>query len=62
MGFVDGGTLADKLRDGPLEPHHAAEIVMQLAAAVAYAHSKQITSGALVGGRLTLLQVGKQSL
>ena len=38
MGFVDGETLADRLKDGPLPPREAAELSKKITEAVAYAH------------------------
>ena len=42
MGFVDGTSLQDQLREGPLLPRDAAVVVQKVAQAVAYAHSKGI--------------------
>lgn len=42
MGFVEGQSLADRLKDGPLPPREAAEIVKKVAEAVAYAHEKGV--------------------
>jgi serine/threonine protein kinase len=38
MEYVPGGNLADKLKNGPLPPRQAAELVAQLARAVHHAH------------------------
>jgi len=38
MGYVEGQSLAEPLRDGPLAPRQAAELVRQVAEAVQYAH------------------------
>lgn len=38
MGYVEGESLAERLRDGPLPPHEAAELVRKVAEAVQYAH------------------------
>ncbi len=38
MGYVEGQSLAELLRDGPLAPRQAAELVRQVAEAVQYAH------------------------
>src|SRR5262245_25725156 len=38
MGYVEGGGLAAKVKDGPLPAGEAAGVVQQVAAAVAYAH------------------------
>ena len=42
MGFVDGDSLQDKLRDGPLPPREAAELCRKIAESVAYAHEKGV--------------------
>jgi len=42
MEFIDGGTLATRLRSGPLAPREAADIVALLARAVQHAHDKGI--------------------
>jgi serine/threonine protein kinase len=43
MGFVEAESLADRVKDGPLPPQEAAEIVKKVAEAVAYAHIKGVT-------------------
>ncbi len=42
MAYVAGGSLADRLKKGPLPPGEAVEIVRQIAEAVAYAHQRGI--------------------
>jgi tRNA A-37 threonylcarbamoyl transferase component Bud32/ABC-type nitrate/sulfonate/bicarbonate transport system permease component len=42
MGFVEGQSLADRVKEGPLPPREAAEIVKKVAEAVAYAHEKGV--------------------
>lgn len=42
MGYVDGGDLEARLNDGPLEPKHAAELMLQVSRALSYAHGKGI--------------------
>ncbi|MEQ9408216.1 MAG: bifunctional serine/threonine-protein kinase/formylglycine-generating enzyme family protein [Fuerstiella sp.] len=42
MGFVEGQSLADRVKGGPLPPREAAEIVRKVAEAVAYAHEKGV--------------------
>src|SRR5207253_9931524 len=44
MGYIDGGSLASKLRDGPLPPRAAARFVKEIAKAVGYAHESCIVS------------------
>ena len=40
MGFVDGVSLAERLAVGPLPPREAAELLLTVAEAVEYAHSR----------------------
>jgi serine/threonine protein kinase len=42
MAFVDGGSLASKLTDGPLPPLEAAEYVQKVSVAVAFAHEQGV--------------------
>ena len=42
MGFVEGGSLAARLKDGPLAPRDAVPLVLQVAEAVQYAHEKGV--------------------
>jgi WD40 repeat protein/serine/threonine protein kinase len=42
MGLVEGGSLAARLRDGPLPPPEAAALLKRVAEAVAYAHQHGI--------------------
>jgi eukaryotic-like serine/threonine-protein kinase len=42
MGFVDGGSLADKIKEGPLPSKEAASYTKKVAEAIAYAHSKGV--------------------
>ena len=42
MGFVDGKSLSDVLREGPLAPQRAARLMREVAQAVDYAHAKGI--------------------
>jgi WD40 repeat protein/serine/threonine protein kinase/ribosomal protein S27E len=42
MGYVEGGSLAARVKDGPLPPREAASLVRQIADAVAYAHQRGI--------------------
>ena len=42
MELVRGESLAQRLRAGPLTPHHAAPLVRDLADAVAHAHQAQV--------------------
>jgi eukaryotic-like serine/threonine-protein kinase len=42
MGFVEGGSLASRLLDGPLPPREAARLVQQIAVGVQYAHERGV--------------------
>jgi eukaryotic-like serine/threonine-protein kinase len=42
MGFVDGHSLQAEVRDGPLSPRRAAELMKVVSEAIAYAHRQQI--------------------
>ena len=42
MGFVEGKSLADRVKDGPLPPKEAAEFTRKIAEAIAYAHEKGV--------------------
>lgn len=42
MGYVAGPSLADCLTDGPLAPGHAAEIMIGISRAIAYAHARGV--------------------
>jgi WD40 repeat protein/tRNA A-37 threonylcarbamoyl transferase component Bud32 len=54
MSFVDGGSLADRVREGPLLPRDAAGLVERIAGAVAYAHSHGIIHRDLKPGNILL--------
>jgi serine/threonine protein kinase/Tfp pilus assembly protein PilF len=55
MGLVEGGTLADLVRDGPLPPREAAHLVEIIATAVQYAHSRNIVHRDLKPGNVMLM-------
>ena len=42
MEYIEGGNLAELVRDGPLAPRRAAEFLKTIAAALAYAHERGI--------------------
>jgi WD40 repeat protein/tRNA A-37 threonylcarbamoyl transferase component Bud32 len=42
MGYVEGGSLVDLLKEGPLPSRRAAELTQRVAEAVAYAHQRGI--------------------
>ncbi len=59
MGFVDGGSLADQTKDGPLPPRRAASLIMQVAEAVGYANDRGIIHRDLKPGNVLLDKDGK---
>lgn len=42
MGYVDGCSLADRVRNGPLPPKEAAELTKKIAESIAFAHSRNV--------------------
>jgi hypothetical protein len=42
MGYIEGGSLADKIKDGPLPPKVAAEYVKKIAEAISFAHENGV--------------------
>jgi len=58
MGYVEGGSLFHRVRDGPVPPREAAGLVKQVAEAVAYAHRQGIIHRDLKPGNILLDQDG----
>jgi WD40 repeat protein/tRNA A-37 threonylcarbamoyl transferase component Bud32 len=54
MSFVEGGSLANRVREGPLPPREAAGLVERIAGAVAYAHAHGIIHRDLKPGNILL--------
>ena len=42
MGYIEGESLADKIKDGPMAPKDAAETIAKVAEAIAYAHESGV--------------------
>ena len=61
MGFVDGESLADRLKDGPLPPREAVTLLKTIAEAIAYAHEKGIVHRDLKPGNILLASGGRHS-
>jgi tRNA A-37 threonylcarbamoyl transferase component Bud32/tetratricopeptide (TPR) repeat protein len=59
MGYIEGGSLAARLKDGPLPPHEAAVLVRKIAEAVAYAHGRGIIHRDLKPANVLLDQGGQ---
>ena len=54
MAYVEGGTLTDKVKSGPLPPRVAADLVMKVADAIEYAHVRGIVHRDLKPGNILL--------
>jgi predicted Ser/Thr protein kinase len=54
MGFVEGQSLAQRLADGPLPPREAAELMLKVAEAIAYAHGRGVIHRDLKPGNILL--------
>lgn len=58
MGYVEGGSLAQRLRQGPLAEREAAQLMAQVADAVQYAHEQGIVHRDLKPGNILLTPQG----
>ena len=58
MEYVDGGTLAQRLEAGPLPPREAAALLIPIARAVHFAHTKNVVHRDLKPGNILLDQQG----
>ena len=59
MGLVEGGSLAERLKTGPLLPRLSANLTAQVADAVAYAHGQGIIHRDLKPANILLDRDGK---
>ncbi len=59
MGYVDGESLADLARRGPLPPREAAELLRDVADAIEYAHQNGVVHRDLKPGNILLTQDGQ---
>jgi WD40 repeat protein/tRNA A-37 threonylcarbamoyl transferase component Bud32 len=54
MGFVEGQSLSQRLAEGPLPPREAAALLIKVAEAIAYAHSRSVIHRDLKPGNILL--------
>lgn len=59
MKLADGGTLADRLKNGPLAPRDAAALMIQLARAVHHAHQHGVLHRDLKPGNFLFMEDGR---
>lgn len=59
MGFVEGRSLADRINESPLEPREAANLLIKIARAVAYANETGVIHRDLKPGNVLLDEAGE---
>lgn len=59
MGYVDGCSLADRVRNGPLPPKEAAELTKKITEAIAFAHGRNVIHRDLKPANVLLDQNGE---
>ncbi len=59
MEFIDGGTLDDRLRPGPLPPKVAAQLVETIARAIEHAHAEGVIHRDLKPGNILMTRAGE---
>jgi WD40 repeat protein len=62
MAFVDGTSLAERLREGPLDPREAARLVRDLAATIQFAHDNGVVHRDLKPGNVLIDKSGQPKL